>query len=106
LARRDAKAQEAHDKGVHAEALELRRDGWNVLADLPGWTRPPLIAGRRPDIYATKRGHTRIVEIETDEQNDHDQRSTFRRHAGQKGQNTTFIVKVVNSTGRRIKTLR
>jgi len=103
LARRDAKAQEAHDKGVLAEALELRRAGWNVLADLSGWSRPPLIAGKhRPDVYATKRGHTRIVEIETDEWDDHDQHSTFRHHAGQK-ENTIFYGWIVNAAGRRVK---
>ena len=102
MALRSRRAQEAHDKGVRAEALELHRDGWNVRADLSGWSKPPLIGRHRPDVYATKRGHTRIVEIETNEQDDHDQHSTFRRHAGQK-ENTIFYGWIVDAAGRRIK---
>jgi hypothetical protein len=90
MAHRSRQEQEAHDKGVLAEARHLEREGWSVQADhLPDheWNRPPTIAGHRPDVYATKRGGTRIVEIETDPDDDHDQHEAFRRSAAQTGAN-------------------
>jgi len=59
MAHRSRKKQEAHDKGVLAEARELDREEWEVKADHVsghGFETPPKINGHRPDIYATKRG--------------------------------------------------
>jgi hypothetical protein len=92
----------AHQKGVKRTAREHDNEGWNVRADLNGWSNPPVIAGRQPDVLATKRGSRRIIEIETEVNAHQDQHATFRRHAGQKT-NTVFIGYIVDSMGRRIE---
>lgn len=102
MAHRSREEQKAHDKGVLATARELDRKGWNVRADhLSGhkWDTPPEVNGHVPDVYATKRGGTRIIEIETSPDDDHDQHSAFRRSAGQTGAN--FYGYIVDSAGRR-----
>ena len=88
--------QSKHDQMVRREARKYEQNGWNVSADVSGYSKPPLIAGKRPDIKAVKRGATHIVEIETKKsmKTDVSQHSTFRRHAGQKSK-TTFILKEV-----------
>lgn len=103
MAQRDAATQSLHDRGVRLEAEELDSDDWNVRADLdsPKYDTPPKIGDRIPDIYATKKGgHTRIVEIETDPEDDSDQLSTFRRSAAQQGHKTKFYWRVMNKRGR------
>lgn len=104
MANRSQKQQTAHDKGVRAEARELNKKGWNVKADhLAKWPNPPKVNGRYPDVYATKNGNTRIVEIETSRADDSNQHTSFRRHAGQKS-NTQFYGRVVDSGGNRRQT--
>lgn len=87
MAHRSREQRNTHDKGVLAEARELDQNGWNVRADVSGhgFNPPPKVGGHQPDVYATKKGGTRIVEVETDPDDDHDQHSTFRRSAGQTG---------------------
>lgn len=99
MASRTKRDQSAHDKGVKTQARKLDRAGWNVRADVPGYPNPPTVAGRIPDVYATKPGGTRIVEVETDPGDDRKQHEKFRRHAGQKN-NTRFDVVVVDRGGR------
>ena len=101
MAGRTRTAQSAHDKGVIAEARQLERGGWTVKADhVNQWPNPPKINGRYPDVYATKRGSCRIVEIETDRGDDGKQHTAFRRHAGQK-HNTHFYSRIVDRGGNR-----
>jgi hypothetical protein len=102
MAHRSRDEQQAHDKGILAEARELDRNGWEVRADHisgHGFDTPPKINGHRPDVYATKRGGTRIVEIETDPDDDDSQHTAFRRSAGQTSAN--FYGWVVDSGGNR-----
>lgn len=102
MAHRSQEEQKAHNKGVLAEARELDRKGWDVKADhvsRHGYGTPPPINGYRPDVYATKRGGTGIVEIETDPDDDHDQHTAFRRSAGQTGAN--FYGWIVDRGGNR-----
>jgi len=56
-----------------------------------GYEEPGEIAGYIPDIIATKRGHTKIVEVETPETRASHKKhiEAFRRHAAQKP-NTYF----------------
>lgn len=103
MASRSRRDENAHDKGVERVADRLERDGWNVRADIAGWPQPRTIAGRRPDVIATKRGSRRIIEVETDRSDDHRQHEKFRRHQSQKA-NTKFIGYVVDSIGRRRET--
>ena len=85
---RTPKKQSEHDAKVRQIARKLRREGWNVEADIPGFNQPDPIGqdGRIPDVRAKKAGAERIVEVETPETMaaDQDQHSTFRRSAGQK----------------------
>lgn len=75
-----------HDRKVRELANSLRRQGWSVEADVPGFEQPNGIGrdGRVPDIFASKRGAERIIEVETDRtlKTDTDQHATFRRSAG------------------------
>lgn len=91
-------------KGIINEAKALRRLGWNVRANVKGtqYDKPKKLGRdpqRRPDIHATKSGHTRIAEIMTDPGRK-SRHETFRQHAGQKN-NTIFYWRVVDALGRR-----
>jgi len=93
MAKRSKSAQDAHDREVRRVAKKLEREGWNVQADLPDYETPKPIGKEKrvPDIVATKRGHRKVIEVETPDtlKKDKRQQETFRRHAGQKP-NTTF----------------
>ena len=95
--KRSPSRQSAHDRKVSQVARKLTGQGWNIKADLPGYKKPaPIGKDRRvPDIEATKRGHRKIIEVETPDTIDKDkkQQETFRRHAGQKP-NTTFDIEI------------
>ncbi len=89
-----------HDKKVAQLARQLERQDWNVCADLPGYDKPPTIGKKNPsipDIYATKRGHTKIVEVATPASitTDVAQHATFRRHVNVKN-NTTFKIEMTS----------
>lgn len=69
-----------------------------MRVDLPGYEPPPTIgrvSPKRPDIYATKRGHVRIIEVETpDTVGAHqDQHEVFRRSVAQRN-NAKFVLEV------------
>lgn len=97
--KRSAAGQTKHDRKVRQIARELRAAGWDVQADLPGDDRPDPIGTRRhiPDLVASKRGHKRIIEVETPDSIDRDrkQQETFRRSAGQQA-NTTFRIELTD----------
>ena len=82
-----------HNQAVRKLASQLKNEGWQVKVDLPKRKQPDPIGkdGRIPDIQATKRGRTKLVEVETPSTvNSHKQQaSTFRRSAAQK-KNTSF----------------
>lgn len=88
-----------HDQKVRARANQLRREGWNVAADVPGFKTPDSIGqnNRIPDIQADKAGHRKLIEVETPQSlnSDADQQATFRRSAGQK-RNTTFDIEMTD----------
>jgi len=96
MAKRSKKRQEKHDAVVRREANRLRREGWNVQADIPGYEKPDSIGkeNKIPDIRATKSGAERIIEVETPDtvEQDSDQHATFRRRAGQKPRSTFELV--------------
>lgn len=100
MASRVSPLESAHDTAVDRIAQRHQNDGWRVQADVPGYTNPDTIAGRIPDIVATKRGSRRIIEVETDRSDDQKQHEKFRRHTGQKA-NTKFMGYVVDRAGRR-----
>jgi len=84
-----------HDEKVRKEAEKLKRNGWNVKADLEGFEKPSSIGkyGRIPDIEATKPGSRRIIEIEG-ETEDPAQIRSFEQSARMKPR-TRFILKKI-----------
>ncbi|HLN45990.1 MAG TPA: hypothetical protein VK209_09825 [Candidatus Sulfotelmatobacter sp.] len=58
--------RESHDESVQTIANELKRDNWNVKANLEGNEKPSKINGFLPDIEATKGGLKRICQVLTE----------------------------------------
>jgi hypothetical protein len=58
--------QKNHDKCVSIIAEELKKDKWDVKADLRGWEKPSERGGLRPDIEAKKDCLVRICEVVTE----------------------------------------
>ena len=59
---------DSHDTCVLAIAEELRKDNWEVNANLAGWTKPSKVGKFLPDVEAKKEGClTRICEVATEE---------------------------------------
>jgi len=93
MAKRSSGGQKKHDQQVKQIANGLKRKGWRVKADIPGYDQPDAIGKKKhiPDIQATKAGATRLVEVETEDtmQTDKEQHETFRRSAAQRNR-TSF----------------
>lgn len=85
----------SHDQAVRKLASQLKKEDWQVRADLPNRKQPDPVGkyNRVPDIQATKGGRTKLIEVETPSTaNSHKgQASAFRRSAAQK-KNTTFTI--------------
>jgi len=82
---RSAREQSAHDAAVRRWAESLERQGYEVVADVKGYSRPGTFFGLRPDLVAMK-GRERIIgEVETPksagEPPDQAQRLAFKRMA-------------------------
>jgi len=90
---RSKRSQSSHDSVVRNEANNLKKQGFSVKADIPGFPRPHTIRGYRPDIDASKREQRKILEVETQDSKDGDrdkaQRKAFRDEANKK-EDTTF----------------
>jgi hypothetical protein len=97
MAKRTTAKQTKHDAKVNQTARQLRKQGWDVKADLPGYPCPaPIGKGKRvPDIEAKKGARHRIIDVETPEtvERDKEQHTVFRRSAAQK-RNTSFKIEV------------
>ena len=90
---RSRKGQSKHDARVSELARRYENQGFDVKADVSGFSKPGTIGGYRPDVVA-KKGRTRkIVEVETptsvDSARDVKQQQAFRR-AANRSVNTTF----------------
>lgn len=102
MANRSDSKQSAHDEAVERYARQHENDGWDVSADVTGYSNPPTLGkggrgqGRIPDIYAEKRGNTRIIEVETSRSDDDRQHEVFENHAKQ-FENTVAKVILVGS---------
>ena len=87
MSKRHPQKQSKHDSKVRNVARTLKREGWTVQADIPGFDTPDPIGKNNliPDITAQKRGSRKIIEVETPEtmEKDKKQHETFRRSAGQ-----------------------
>ena len=87
MVRRNQDEQTCHDSAVRRSAGHLKSNGWKVKADISGYEKPSKICVddqcRKPDIVATKKGITKIIEWETSNSYDKDreQHSVFRKYA-------------------------
>lgn len=95
MAKRKPKQQSIHDRHVRKRARKLKKQGWDVEADISGFEQPEPIGnqGKIPDIVATKSGAKKIIEVETPDtvQKDKKQHEVFSRSAGQK-KRATFTI--------------
>lgn len=91
------KHQTTHDRKVGRLATKLEKEGYKVKAATGRRPDPQPIghSGRIPDITATKRGKTKIIEVETPRslKGDKAQLQTFARYAASK-KNTSFDIVV------------
>ena len=80
-------SQNKHNREVKRLANEYKGKGYQVEADIQGFSQPQTIGGFRPDISAKKGGQETIVEVETldsvDSTRDVKQQSAFQDWAGQ-----------------------
>ena len=97
MVKRSKKNQTCHNASVLSRAVGLETNGWNVRTDIRGFPKPRNLNGSRPDIYATKRGKTRMIEVETLESRfkDRKQHQKLRKYAKSR-KNTTFMVRTCN----------
>ncbi len=103
MANRSIFGHNAHFKGIYREAINLKRDGWHVMADhIPGYDQPPEIEGYIPDIYAIKDNHTFIIEIETDADDDKKKHIALKRYANHFPE-IRFNSWIVNEAGCRVE---
>jgi len=90
---RSRKSQSKHDAKVRSVANSLNRKGYEVKADVKGFSKPKTVRGFRPDIDAKSGKKRIIVEVETpDSKNsfrDKKQQQAFRSTAKQ-SKGTTF----------------
>ncbi|MFZ0426801.1 MAG: hypothetical protein WAO20_01705 [Acidobacteriota bacterium] len=94
MATRTKTGQRTHDSEVRRQAQALEEQGFTVSADLPGWTKPPIIDGHIPDVYAEKGKLKKIREVETPDsvRQDADQRKSFRNWANRSDNRTAQTV--------------
>lgn len=86
-------SQSKHDAKVAKLARDLERKGYDVAADVSGFSQPPTFGGFRPDVVAKKGRDRKIFEVETpdsvDSTRDQKQQQAFRQVA-KRSVNTTF----------------
>lgn len=88
---RKKQGKDTHDRKVRQLSNQLKKEGWKVQADVPGYETPSSIGQGQyiPDIVAVKGKQKKIIEVDTLGTEDSDQLSTFRRSAAQQD-NTEF----------------
>jgi hypothetical protein len=91
---RSRRSQSQHDTKVQRLANKLSRQGFEVQADIPGFTPPKTISGYRPDVVGKKGIQRKIIEVETPDslksKRDLEQQKAFRQ-AAKRSDNTTFV---------------
>lgn len=72
-----------HDSTVIALANKLENEGYEVMADVEGFSKPYTIRGYIPDILAMKGAKVKIIEVEThgSYRKDINQRKVLKRFA-------------------------
>ena len=71
MKKRSKKNQTCHDISVRKRAVQYEANGWDVLADIPEYDRPPVLRangkGAKPDLIVQKGKRRKIIEVETPE---------------------------------------
>lgn len=97
MARKKTKEQTTHDRKVGRLATHYEKQGYAVCASTGRRPDPKPIgrSKRIPDIVATRRGRTKIVEVETPRsvKSDKAQLQTFARYAARE-KNVSFDIVV------------
>ena len=100
MPKRTKRSQSIHDAAVRRIAKELEAKGFDVEADVSGYTRPGTFRGYRSDVVATKGKERKVVEVETSESvdstRDRKQQQAFRNVAS-RSKHTTFKRVVVRT---------
>jgi hypothetical protein len=66
MGKKKADERKSHDEYVRSLAEELKRDKWDVKANVEGSKKPAKIGAFTPDIEAQKGGLRRICEVLTE----------------------------------------
>ncbi len=95
---RSKRSQSKHNAEVKRVATQFEGKGYDVEADIGGYSKPGTFAGYRPDVVAKKGRRRIIVEVETkdsvDSARDVGQQKAFQQ-AAKRSENTTFRKKIV-----------
>lgn len=91
MAKRDSIQQSKHDQKVEEEAIKYKEQGYDVWADIQGWSQPALRNNHCPDVVAKKTQKEIIIEVETEDsiETDTEQIESFKRYASARP-NTEF----------------
>lgn len=94
---RTKSSQSKHNTLVRKIANQLKKQGFDVLADVSGFGQPDTYGGFRPGVVAKNGKIRKIVEVETpdsvDSTRDQKQQKAFKNTAA-RSKATTFIRKV------------
>ena len=82
MVKKEVDKQKSHDESVRAIADELKKDKWDVKANVEGAEKPSKIGALTPDIEAHKGDLRRICEVvtEKDFQGDKQRYTEFRNY--------------------------
>ena len=99
MVKKKADERKSHDECVRAIAHELKRDKWDVKANVEGSEKPSKIGAFTPDIEAKKGGLRRICEVltEKDFQGDKERYTEFKNYCDE----YDFHLYVVDKDGKR-----
>lgn len=90
---RSKRSRSKHDQKVKSLAENLKRQGFGVQADVPGYHKPTSFGGMQPDVIGRKGKERKIYEVETpdskDSERDRKQRDEFKQVAD-RNPKTTF----------------
>ena len=100
MEKRKTKEQKGHDECVREIASELKRDQWDVKANVEGEEKPSKIGGFTPDIEARKGCLGRICEVLTEKDFEDKQRYIeFKNYCDE----YDFSLYVIDKNGKRRK---
>ena len=95
---RQKKTQSKHDVEVRRLANQYKKQGYEVQADVSGFSKPETFGGYRPDVIAKNDRERKIIEVETIDSvgstRDLKQQRAFKQVAN-RSKKTSFSRKIV-----------